>query len=123
MAPASVVILTVDRTASQGINRGMDIMLICQHCGIRRARRPRQLCWTCYYSPGVRESYPITSKFWRQGAGVGSRAPRPAAFPTAAAPGSLEKILVLTQRAELRQDLWHPEDATLDGAPTLARVG
>ena len=98
-------------------------MMICRHCRRARVTRPRGLCWDCYYTPGVRDLYPITSKFGRRGSGVGNRRARPAAFPTNALPGSLEKILVLTQRAELRQDLWHPNDATWEGSRTLAQVG
>jgi hypothetical protein len=39
--------------------------------------------------------------------------PAPAA-PTSALPGTPEKVGVLVKRAELRQSLWHPKDATLD---------
>jgi hypothetical protein len=35
--------------------------------------------------------------------------------PTAALPGSPEKVAVLTQRARLRQPLWHPQDASMGG--------
>jgi hypothetical protein len=33
-------------------------------------------------------------------------------FPTSAAPGSPEKIAILQQRAEARQELFHPNDAS-----------
>ena len=98
-------------------------MVVCQHCGRGRATRPRRLCWNCYYTPGVRELYPITSKFCRHGSGTGNRPAKPATCPTNALPGSLEKILVLTQRADLRQELWHPEDATWEGPRALSQVG
>ena len=98
-------------------------MLICQHCGCGRATRPRHLCWSCYYRPGVRDLYPANSKFGRRGPGAYRRTARPAGFPTGATPGSLEKILVMSQRAELGQGLWHPDDATFEEAPRLARVG
>jgi hypothetical protein len=39
--------------------------------------------------------------------------PATAITPTAAPPGSPEKVAVLMQRARLRQSLWHPQDATL----------
>ena len=29
--------------------------MICRHCQKVRSNRPRGLCWSCYYSPGVRE--------------------------------------------------------------------
>jgi len=47
----------------------------------------------------------------------------PPPFPTNAAPGSPEKIVVLTQRLEQGFDLWHPNDATLDGAVELSEAG
>lgn len=30
---------------------------ICQHCKQGKVSRPRQLCWHCYYAPGVKELY------------------------------------------------------------------
>lgn len=35
----------------------------CRHCSRRHAGRPRGLCSQCYYAPGVRDMYPVTSKF------------------------------------------------------------
>lgn len=32
--------------------------MICRHCHQRDVNCPRGLCWTCYYTPGVREQYP-----------------------------------------------------------------
>src|SRR5262245_38417922 len=96
---------------------------ICQHCGKGRITRPRKLCWNCYYTPGVRDLYPSTSKFGRRGPGCMRARSRPPTFPTNALPGSLEKILVLTQRAELAQDLWHVDDASWDGPCVVAQVG
>ncbi len=37
--------------------------LICRHCRKGKVNRPRGLCWNCYYTPGVKALYPITSKF------------------------------------------------------------
>ena len=34
---------------------------ICLHCKILKVCRPRGLCWSCYYKPGVRELYEPTS--------------------------------------------------------------
>lgn len=72
-------------------------------------KRPRGLCWTCYYTPGVKDLYPPTSKFGRRGVGFSltGSAPLPAA-PTTAAPGTPEKLLVMERRAKLRQALFHP---------------
>jgi hypothetical protein len=41
--------------------------MLCRHCGRVRASRPRGLCWSCYYTQGVRELFPSTSKFARRG--------------------------------------------------------
>jgi hypothetical protein len=98
-------------------------MTICRHCGRGRVSRPRGLCWTCYYTPGVRELYPVTSKYGRRGVGNGYGKSKPATHPTNALPGSLEKVLVLSERAALGQDLWHVDDATMAGSRELARVG
>jgi hypothetical protein len=90
----------------------------CRHCQEAPVSRPRGLCWNCYYDPAVRDLYPSTSKFGRRGVGnFHGSAPLPA-FPTQAPPGSPEKIAVLTGRARLRQNLWHPEDATF-AAPAI----
>ena len=86
---------------------------LCRHCQKTHASRPRGLCWTCYYAPGVRDLYPSTSKFARRGVGnFNGAAPLPD-FPTNAEPGSEEKIQILMARAQRRQALFHPDDATV----------
>jgi hypothetical protein len=86
--------------------------MTCQHCHLCPISRPRRLCWGCYYTPGVRELYPSTSKFGRRGYGnFNGNAPLPA-FATEALPGSPEKLAVLAERARRKQCLWHPGDAT-----------
>ncbi|MBI3823506.1 MAG: hypothetical protein HY289_12625 [Planctomycetes bacterium] len=96
----------------------------CRHCDAAPALRPRGLCWSCYYLPGVREKYPSTSKFARRGVGNFNGCPPLPAFPTQARPGSPEKLALLEERARLRQNLWHPDDATLDEpAPAIAQAG
>ena len=75
---------------------------LCRHCQKVKSNRPRGLCWSCYYTPGVRELYPSTSKFARRGvADFNGRATLPE--PTEALPGSLEKVHVLEERARLGQ--------------------
>jgi hypothetical protein len=82
----------------------------CRHCGQGRVNRPRGLCWTCYHTPGVRELFPSTSKFHRRGVrDFYGRPPLPHE-PTDAQPGSEAKILVLIERAQRGQSLWHPKD-------------
>ncbi len=86
----------------------------CRHCGRTvKFLRPRRLCWTCYYTPGVKYLYPPTSKFARFGAGIGVAiftGPRPLGEPTMASPGSEEKIAILEARAAAGQRLFHPQD-------------
>lgn len=75
--------------------------------------RPRGLCWSCYYAPGVRDRYPSTSKYARRGAGNGfGGGAMPT--PTAALPGTPEKLAVLAGRAARKERLWHPLDADYD---------
>jgi hypothetical protein len=88
--------------------------MLCRHCNRVRANRPRGLCWSCYYKPGVRDLYPSTSKYARRGPDdFLGKASLPTA-PTGALPGTLEKVAILEQRASLRQALWHPLDAPND---------
>jgi hypothetical protein len=90
---------------------------ICRHCSKSKVNRPRGLCWSCYYTPGVKEQYPSTSKYARRGVGnFSGSAPLPAA-PTTAAPGTPEKLAVLEQRARLKQAIFHPADARYEGDP------
>jgi hypothetical protein len=93
--------------------------MTCRHCHKAPVNRPRGLCWSCYYTAGVRDLYPSTSKFARRGVGNFCGRAAPAAGPTAALPGSPEKVAILEERARLRQDLWHPRDATLDSPAPL----
>jgi hypothetical protein len=85
------------------------LRVMCRHCGIRKAARPRGLCWIDYYTPGVRDLYPSTSKFCRRGVGNRNHR-RPAATPTQAPPGSEEKILILIARAGAGEQLFHADD-------------
>ncbi len=92
----------------------------CRHCGRAKVNRPRGLCWTCYYTPGVKERHPNPSKFARRGVGnlTGNR-PDPAG-PTSARPGTAEKLAVLAERAKDGVNLWHPDDVTLTPDPEPA---
>jgi len=86
----------------------------CRHCKRVESNRPRGLCWSCYYTPGVRELFPSTSKFARRGIGNGNVQVLLATKPTAAFPGSPEKVAVLAERARQGVSLWHPADAPQD---------
>jgi hypothetical protein len=87
--------------------------MICRHCQKVRSNRPRGLCWSCYYRPGVREQYPSTSKYARRGVGDFNGQTGLAAKPTEALPGSEAKVEILAERARLGLSLWHPHDARL----------
>jgi len=91
------------------------MIAVCRHCSKCKVNRPRGLCWSCYYTPGVKELYPSTSKYARRGVGnFTGNAPLPES-PTTAPPGSPEKLAVLEQRAKLKQALFHPADARFEG--------
>src|SRR5262245_11765657 len=96
--------------------------MLCRHCQRVRVNRPRGLCWTCYYTPGLREHYPSTSKFARRGIGNFNGHGLRAGAPTPARPGSPEKVAILEQRALERQELWHPMDAPMDWESCLVGV-
>ncbi len=84
----------------------------CIHCGIFTKSRPRDLCWRCYYDPDIRDLYAPRQTNSRYA--DYNRKPGPAKEPTSALPGTQEKELVLTARAEAFQELWHPADALPD---------
>lgn len=87
--------------------------MLCRNCQKVKSNRPRGLCWSCYYKPGVRDLYPSTSKFARRGvADFCGKARLPE--PTRALPGSAEKVAVLEERARLGLALWHPLDARIE---------
>lgn len=88
----------------------------CKHCRKLKASRPRGLCWGCYYRPGVKEIYPV-SKYSNRGPGNIYRNAPFAPFPTTAAPGTPEKLVVIQRRLLLQQSLWHPYDARYEGDP------
>lgn len=87
----------------------MELRKICQHCHENYVNRPRGLCWTCYYTPGVKDLYPPPSKYCVMGLGLTEPKNKP--IPTTAMPGTAEKVAVLCQRAERGEALWHPRDA------------
>ena len=83
----------------------------CRHCGGGNVNRPRGLCWTCYYEPGVRDRYPITSKYARRGIKDTHKAVEVPKVPTEEPAGSEGKITALEDRAAKGLSLWHPEDS------------
>jgi hypothetical protein len=106
--------------------RGMNPRPLCRHCKKEPIARPRGLGWRCYYTPGVKELYPSTSKFARRGVGNGFRSPLPPQDATTAPPGTPEKVAVMRHAAASRQGLWHPDDArrtAARAAKMLALIG
>ena len=89
----------------------------CSHCRQPRLSKSRNLCSTCYYTPEVREQYPVTTKHGRRGPGnFYAQTPAPL-LPTTAAPGTNAKQSVFEERAGLNQSLFHPYDARYEGDP------
>jgi len=97
--------------------------MLCCHCRTVKSNRPRGLCWSCYYTPGVRDLHPSTSKFGRRGVGNFNRRMTVPPSPTHALPGTPEKVAVLEERARLGVSLWHPRDAGIDAPALLGMVG
>lgn len=82
----------------------------CRHCG-KPARRPRQLCWHCYYTPTIAQHYPpLPNKFNQRGRGNHTGRSKLPALPCPYLPGSPEKIIIMSRRAARGESLFHPED-------------
>lgn len=86
----------------------------CRHCNARVVRRPRGLCWGCYYTPGVKELYPTDPKHGKRAADDTVNPADPPSGPTAARQGTAEKIEELARRAARREGLFHPGDGPRD---------
>lgn len=85
---------------------------MCRHCEKCKVNRPRGLCWSCYYTPGVIELYPPTSKYANRGVGLGVNPVQLGeSAPTEFPPGSRERIEVLAVRAALNAPIFHNLDA------------
>ncbi len=97
----------------------------CRHCGKTKLLKARGLCANCHSRPHVRWRYASQSKYAQTEARLGV----PADFmglgeptePTDAIPGTSEKKDVLRERVQRRQQLHHPEDATLGHLRFLRR--
>lgn len=82
----------------------------CRNCGGFGAERPRGLCWTCYYTPGIRKRFLSTSKFARRGV-HDDYATRPLPDQaTLCQPGSEGKVAVMEARAAAGEAIFHPGD-------------
>lgn len=83
---------------------------LCRHCNAKPVSRPRGLCWNCFYTPGVKDLYPITSKHGIRGIGNGMAAVVLPPRPTSTLAGTRERLRVYRKRAEKRLALNHPDD-------------
>lgn len=83
----------------------------CRHCGRVYAYKPRGwgLCWTCHQNLFIRVRYVRRERFSRRG--VLDRMAVPLPEPTAALPGTPEKVAVLEARAMAGTAIFHPHDA------------
>lgn len=68
----------------------------------------------------MKDLYPSTSKYARRGVGNFAGSAPLALAPTAAVPGSPEKVAVMEQRARDRRAIFHPADALYEGDPRPA---
>lgn len=84
----------------------------CRHCRTRAGWCPRGLCWRDYHDAAVRALYPPQNKGRRPAEGDGdfNGGYRPPPVPTAALPGTEEKLTVLESRVAAQVSLWHPAD-------------
>ena len=83
---------------------------MCRRCRVKKANRPRGLCWTCYHTPGAIDLFPSTSKFAYCEVTDFYGKVKPPPVPTNALPGSDEKVAVMAERASGFFSLFHPSD-------------
>lgn len=91
------------------------VRLVCRHCQKSKVNRPRGLCWGCYYTPGVKDLYPSTSKYARRGVPNKVGKVPLADSPTTHAPGTEGKLACMEARAKAMQAIFHPGDARFEG--------
>lgn len=83
----------------------------CRHCNAKPSCRPRGLCWTCFYTPAVRDLYPIKAcEHNQRGSGNGMTAVILPPSPTATLVGTEDRLRIYQERAEKMFALNHPAD-------------
>jgi hypothetical protein len=85
---------------------------LCRHCqrNLAKLNNSRLLCYGCMMQPAIRELYPpAPNKYTRQGHGLSELTREPE--PTAALPGSAEKMEQMSQRLADGEHLHHRRDA------------
>lgn len=88
------------------------ILKQCPACGEPVRGKNRRLCWRCHEAHLHRCFPPAPNKC--SASQIGLRSPTLRPEPTAAKPGTGEKVKVLEARAERGEELWHGGDAPLD---------
>lgn len=93
----------------------------CAHCGEQRTKeRIRRLCRRCHSEPEIRARYaPIRDTSASDLLRPRSHFPDPAE-PSAAPPGSFEKLQVMHDRARRGEKIFHPQDLQLSTPLTEA---
>lgn len=84
----------------------------CAHCGRETHLRPRQLCFSCYFTPHIRDLYPPLVEHGKDWYSDRTSANQPCAFE----PGSPEKIAEMARRYENGEPLHHPKDPKITPA-------
>jgi hypothetical protein len=86
-------------------------MPFCRNCGVRRALHGhRGLCQPCHTNKAIRELHPKNGTRAGLEDDRNTTPPLPGA-PTAALPGTPEKVAVLAERVAHWLNPWHPKDA------------
>ncbi len=88
--------------------------MACRHCQKKRVNRPLGLCWSCYYTPGVRVQYGGQASLEKRDDYSQSKTPRQT---LSSLPGSTERIRALRERVLRGEATWRKGDAgfgTLD---------
>lgn len=88
----------------------IDKNVMCQHCLVKTATRPRRLCYRCYISPEAQVYQSRNNEGFGLHPSCGSVLP---AEPTMTHPGSEDKMRVLHDRCSQGLALHHPRDKTL----------
>ena len=84
----------------------------CRNCQLRKGCRAHGLCYLCCRYEEIRARHRPVASTVRVSTAPNYYGPSPLPrTPTAAIPGSAEKIAVLAERAILGVALFHPEDA------------
>lgn len=86
----------------------------CVHCDERKATRARGLCDRCHRNQDIREVYPAKAGWWGND-NDSMRRSLPTTDAAICLPGTEERLVVMSLRAERGESLHHPEDRRIDG--------